>query len=381
METGVSRVLLEGNTYICQAQILPTGHLVYAQSGGLWAAPFDLSHLELTGSPLSVLDGVHEVTRAVTGPTAYYAVADEGSLVYVPGQAVGGTTLAWVDREGRETAWTEEEILQNPRLSPDGTRLAVTVASREGRDIWVYEVDRGTRTRLTFGGGVNTEPIWSPDGTRIAFASGTDLDLKWVPADGSGSAQLLLQKEENQLPSSWSPDGRTLAFYEINPDTARDIWTITLDGQGAPRPILVTEFNEHSPTFSPDGRWLAYVSDESGREEIYLRPFPGPGAKYPVSRTGGREPVWSAHESELFYRSGDKVMSVAVETVPDLTTGTPRVLFEGPYIMYLGGGNNYDVSPDGSRFLMIRSELGQAPRQINVVLNWFEELKRLVPTN
>jgi Tol biopolymer transport system component len=180
---------------------------------------------------------------------------------------------------------------------------------------------------------------------------------------------VLLQKKENQLPTSWSPDGRTLAFYEINPDTARDIWTTTLDGQGEPTPVLVTEFNEHSPMFSPDGRWLAYVSDESGREEIYLRPFSGPGAKHPVSTEGGREPVWSADGSELFYRSGDKVMAVAVETEPDLTSGTPRVLFEGPYVIYLGGGTNYDVSPDGRRFLMIRRELGPAPRQINVVLN------------
>jgi serine/threonine protein kinase/Tol biopolymer transport system component len=380
LETGESRELLEGSTYIYQAQILPTGHLVYAQSGGLWAVPLDLSRLELTGSPVSVLGGVHEVTRAVIGPIAYFAAADKGSLAYVPGRATGGTSLAWVDREGREIAWKEEETLQNPRLSPDGSRVAMTLASREGRDIWVYEIDRGARTRLTFGG-MNTEPIWSPDAARIAFASGTDLDLKSVPADGSASAEVLLQKKENQLPTSWSPDGRTLAFYEINPDTARDVWTTTLDGQGEPTPVLVTEFNEHSPMFSPDGRWLAYVSDESGREEIYLRPFSGPGAKHPVSTEGGREPVWSADGSELFYRSGDKVMAVAVETEPDLTTGTPRVLFEGPYVMYLGGGNNYDVSPDGRRFLMIRRELGPAPRQINVVLNWAEELKRLVPTN
>jgi serine/threonine-protein kinase len=381
LEMGESRVLLRGSTNIYQARYLPTGHLVFAQAGGLWAAPFDSSRLELTGSPVSVLDGVHEATRAIIGPTAYFAVADEGSLAYAPGRAAGKASLVWVDREGRETDWTEEDnMLQNPRLSPDGSRVAVRVASPEGGDIWIYEVGRGTRTRLTFEG-VNVEPVWSPDGERIAFSAGEDPDLQWIPADGSATAQLLLQEKDTQLPSSWSPDGRILAFYEIDPKTARDIWAMKIDGDAAPTPILVTEFNEHSPMFSPDGRWLAYVSDESGREEVYVRPYPGPGAKHAVSTEGGREPAWSPDGRELFYRSGNKMIVAPVETAPDFTAGTPRVLFEGPYIMYLGGGNNYDVTADGRRFLMIRRELGPAPTQINVVLNWTEELKRLVPTN
>jgi serine/threonine-protein kinase len=206
--------------------------------------------------------------------------------------------------------------------------------------------------------------------------------MQWIPGDGSGTAQLLVQVEANTpAASSWSPDGRILAFYDINPNTVRDIWTMPLDGSAEPTPILVTEFNEHSPMFSPDGDWLAYVSDESGREEVYVRPYPGPGAKHPVSSEGGREPVWSADGQELFYRNGDKMMVVAVETEPDFNAGRPRVLFEGSYAMGSGGGYNYDVTPDGRRFLMVRRQLGPAPRQINVVLNWAEELKRLVPVN
>jgi serine/threonine-protein kinase len=154
-----------------------------------------------------------------------------------------------------------------------------------------------------------------------------------------------------------------------------------VDGNGVPTPILVTEFSEHSAMFSPDGRWIVYVSDESGREEIYVRPYPGPGGKYAVSTEGGREPVWSSGGREIFYRNGDKMMVVPVQTNPDFSAGTPKVLFEEPYAMWFGGGNNYDVTPDGQRLLMIRRDTESAPRQINVVLNWHEELKRLVPTN
>jgi serine/threonine-protein kinase len=380
METDESRALLPGSANAYQARYLPTGHLVYAQSGGLWATPFDVSRLEPTGSPVSVLDNVRVTPIAVTGRTAYFAVAGMGSLVYVPGRADGKTSLVWVDREGREIPWTEEgNVLYNPRLSPDGTRVAISVTTPEGADIWVYEVDRGTRTRLTFGG-FNIEPIWSLDGTRITFSGPTN--VQWIPGDGSGTSEILVQVENaTPVPSSWSSDGQILAFYEINSNTARDIWALRLDEGGKPTPILATEFNEHSPMFSPDGGWLAYVSDESGREEVYVRPYLGPGAKHPVSSEGGREPAWSADGHELFYRNGDKMMVVTVATEPDFTAGTPRVLFEGPYAMGSGGGNNYDVTPDGQRFLMIRRDFGPAPTQINVVLNWAEELKRLVPTN
>jgi serine/threonine-protein kinase len=379
METAESRVLLRGSAASFQARYLVSGHLVYAQSGGLWAVPFDISSLELTGSPVSVLDSVHEVPMTSNEPVTYFAVADTGTLIYAAGGVAEKTSLVWVDRDGRETLLGEhEERLSNPRLSPDGTRVALWVSSPGGSDIWVYDVDRGTRTRLTFGA-PSFEPVWSPEGARIAFAG--DFDVNWIPADGSATAQTLVARRDIPLaPSSWSPDGRTLALYEINPNTARNIYVMQIDGDSTPTPILATEFNEHSPMFSPDGRWLAYVSDESGREEVYVRALSGSGAKHPISMEGGREPVWSADGRELFYRNGDKMMVVAVQTEPDFNTGTARVLFEGRYAMGSGGGNNYDVTPDGRRFLMVRSDVESAPNQINVILNWAEELKRLAPT-
>jgi dipeptidyl aminopeptidase/acylaminoacyl peptidase len=217
-------------------------------------------------------------------------------------------------------------------------------------------------------------------GTHIAFSKSPNINLHWIPTDGSGAAQPLLEKEEGvQLPSSCSPNGRILAFYEINADTKRDIWEIPIGGDGAPKPILNTKYSEHSAMFSPDGHWLAYVSDETGQEEIYVRLYPGSGGKHAVSSGGGREPVWSSGGREIFYRNGDKMMVAAVQTEPEFTARTPRVLFEEPYAMWFGGGNNYDVTSDGQRLLMIRRDLESAIRQIHVVLNWFEELKERIP--
>ena len=180
---------------------------------------------------------------------------------------------------------------------------------------------------------------------------------------------------------SWSPDGQLLAFVEVNPTTGYDIWVLRLSDRKA-QPFLRTPFNETAPRFSPDGHWLAYISDESGRYEIYVQPYPGPGGKWQISTEGGTEPVWNRNGRELFYRSGDKMMAVDIATQPAFTAGKPRMLFEGPYVPTPVTIPNYDVSPDGQRFLMLKpSEQAQAaPTQINVVLNWFEELKQKVPT-
>ena len=184
-----------------------------------------------------------------------------------------------------------------------------------------------------------------------------------------------------QAPMSWSPDGQLLAFIEVNPTTGYDIWVLRLSDRKA-QPFLRTPFNEAAPRFSPDGRWLAYISDESGRYEIYVQPYPGPGGKWQISTEGGTEPVWNRNGRELFYRSGDKMMAVDIATQPGFAAGKPRMLFEGPYVPTPATSPNYDVSPDGQRFLMLKpSEQAQAaPTQINVVLNWFEELKQKVPT-
>jgi Tol biopolymer transport system component len=249
--------------------------------------------------------------------------------------------------------------------------------------VWLYDLSREPLTRFTFEGQQNANAVWTPDGKRIAIQSNREgpLNIFWQQADGSGRLEPLTTSEYNNFPMSWSPDGQLLAFVEVNPTTGYDIWVLRLGDRKA-QPFLRTPFNESAPRFSPDGRWLAYISNESGRWEIYVQPYPGPGGKWQISTEGGTEPMWNPKGRELFYRSGEKMMAVDIATQPSFAAGKPRVLFEGRYNPAPGTGTNYDVSPDGQRFLMIKpSEQAQAaPTQINVVLNWFEELKRRVPT-
>jgi Tol biopolymer transport system component len=206
-------------------------------------------------------------------------------------------------------------------------------------------------------------------------------NIFWQLADGSGRPERLTTSEQVQVPMSWSPDGQLLAFIELAPTTGLDISVLRLSDHKA-RPFLKTRFNESVPAFSPDGHWLAYISDESGRYEVYVQPYPGPGGKLQISTEGGTEPAWNRNGRELFYRSGNKMMAVDIATQPGFAAGKPRMLFEGSYQPTLTTIQNYDVSPDGQRFLMLKppeqSETG--PTQINVVLNWFEELKQKVPT-
>ncbi len=371
LETGERKVVLENAR---QARYLSTGHLVYEQSqtGNLMAAPFDLAALEVTGDSVPVVQGVGQT------PDTYvdYAISNNGTLVYVPGES-SGWRLVWVDREGREKSLTEQPRgLIHLRLSPDGKQVAYDVTSGDTRDIWIYDIDRGTHTRLTTEGG--TYPVWTPDGMWVTFTNGRNIYRKL--ADGSRETQEILTRE-NTRAISWSPDGRILAFEEENPDTGWDIGYITIEGDDAWKPFLVTAFDERSPMISPDGRWLAYISDESGQDEIYVQPFPEGGPKLLISTGGGIEPMWSPDGRELFYRIANQMMAVAVETELRFGAGTPRQLYKGRYSLDSGVGHpRYGVSPDGQQFLMGKaSEAAQG--QIRVVLNWFEELKRLVPTN
>ncbi len=376
MDTGEWHVLIEDGL---GARYSPTGHVTFARlDGSLWAVQFDVERLQLAGEPALIMD--RTVLVNPSRANAFYALADDGTLMFVgAGEAPAGE-LVWVDPDGVGTPLGfPSRQYRHPRLSPDGRQVAVTTVTGGGRDaIWVLDLDRITRTRFTAEGTINRWPVWTHDGTRIAFSSSrgsSTFDLFWKPVDGSGEARTLLASERLTVPFSWSADHQTLAYYEIRSGAA-DIWT--LPSEGAPSPVVTSSFDNVAPMFSPDGRWLAYVSDESGQDQVYARPYPGAGATIPISRDGGIEPVWSRDGRALYYRNEDRMMVVSVGA--DETFGTPRVLFRQSYaISPIGRGNpNYDVAADG-RFLMVRDRPGEGGvSPLYVVLNFFEELKAKV---
>ncbi len=375
LETGEKRIVVEGGRDVHYA---PTGHLIYGllTEGALVAAPFDLARLEVTGDPVRIVEGVRESSsRSID-----YALSDAGTLVYVSDRQLVQRSLVWVDRQGMETPVAEEKRdYTTPRLSPDGTRLSVTTTDRQGRNIWICEIDRGILTPFTFVRGRNVRAIWMRDGSRLTFHShriGQDIFSK--AADGSTEAELLSTSLNGQIPTSWSADSKELAFQrrsgigEVGSDW--DIWVLSAEGEREPQPFLVTQFNERDAMFSPDGQWIAFTSDRSGQDEVYVKRYPGEAGIVQISANGGTLPVWARSGDELFYRTGEKMMVVPVRTNPSLNVGEPKLLFEGNYV------SDYDVTADGQRFVMIKPG-EQESASINVVLNWFEELKRLVPTN
>jgi serine/threonine protein kinase/Tol biopolymer transport system component len=374
LKTGQRRILLTG----VGPHFVPTGHIVFFRAGSLWAVPFDPTRLELTGSPTPVVQGIH-VEWAVW---PYFTLANDGTLVYVPGAPLDAKRLVWVDRKGTVQPLNAPlKPYDFPRLSPDGKRVAIVIREDENHDIWTHELERGTLTRLTFDPGEDETPVWMPDGQSLIFAgnrSGASRLLS-ARADGSGiEEEVLGTRGGHRHAYSVSPDGEVLAFQEYGPTTGSDIWIVPLKGDRKARPFLKTPFEEGGATLSPDGRWIAYASDESGRSEVFVQPYPGPGGKWQVSTEGGVEPTWARSSRELFYRNGDKMWVAEVKTQPSFSASQPRVLFQGRYDTSPWYAN-YDVTPDGQRFLMVQPAEPTSQSQLNIVLNWFEELKRLVP--
>ncbi len=373
LNTGQRRTLLDG----MHPRFATTGHIVFFRAGSLWAAPFDLDRLDVTGSPVPVVQGVH--VEWATWP--YFTLANDGTLVYVPGAPLDAKRLVWVDRKGAvQPLSAPPKPYDNPVLSPDGQRLAIVIRE-DNHDVWTYEPARGTLTRLTSDPGEDETPVWMPDGKRLVFA-GNRLGAQKVlstSADGTGAEEEVLgTRGGHRHAVSVSPDGQVVAFEEDSSATGFDVWVMPVQGDRKPRPFLRTQFTETGAKFSPDGRWIAYTSNESGESEVYVLAYPGPGGKWKISTGGGAEPIWARSGRELFYRNGDKMMVAEVTTQPTFTTSQPRVLFEGRFDT-LPWNSNYDVTPDGQRFLMVQSADPAGQNQLNVVLNWFEELKRLVP--
>jgi serine/threonine-protein kinase len=357
-----------------QAQYIPTGHLMFhapgVREGELQAVGFDVERLVVNGSPRAVVDGVF---RSQGAGGAYFAVAG-GHLVFARGGHA--RTLVRVDRNGRRTALLDERRgFRIPRISPDGRHVAVTIDPRPSQ-VWVYDLARRSGVPLATEGH-SMSPVWTADGRRVTYASNAgradaDGDLYWRAADAGRAAQQVLALDRWQHPYSWSSDGRILIFGSDHPASRGDIWMLTSDGK--PQQLIVSRAQEIAPRLSPDDRWLAYASDESGRMEVYVRPFPNiDGGKWLISRAGGSWPVWSPTGRELYYVDGSVMMSVAVDTAPIFRAGSPERLFTGPFET---GSPQFDISPDGASFIMVEADPDARPTQIHLVLNWVEELKR-----
>jgi Tol biopolymer transport system component len=360
----------------------PSGHLLYVREGRIFAVPFDLNRLEVTGTPAPVLEGV--VFDPIIGSAAY-AVWRTGSLAYIPGSAVSSKRLlAWVDRKNQiQPLAAPAKEYATPVVSPDGQRVVVAIGRGFNTDVWVYDIPRGTLTRLTFDGHSGF-PVWSPDGKRIAYMTrrGAEWEIRSKAADGSGAEETVLAGQD-LIPNlgSWSPDGKFLAYTSMSPDTESDLSVLPLEGERKPRPFVQTKSAVYNPAFSPDGHWIAYMSNETGRFEVYVQPFPGPGGKWQVSTDGGGRPVWGRSGRELFYVNANKVMSVSVTTQPSFSASTPRFVADVHPLTYTGlWPNALYASPDGQRFLFAKaSDENRPPGEVRVVLNWSEELNRLAP--
>ncbi len=347
--------------------------------------PFDLARLETRGTPVTVVPDV--VTTIKGGVNA--VVAGDGTLAYVLGTVEGTPrTLVWVDRQGHETpipAPPRPYLL--PALSPDGTRVAV-FANDQQRDLWLWDLRRTTLTRLTSTPGVDVVQVWTPDSRRLIFTSERAgvRNLFWQAADGTGAVERLTESPDTQYPTGVSPDGRRLIFTDESPTTANDVMMIELDGTRRVTPLVQSPFTERNGIISPDGRWLAYEANDSGRFEIYVRPFPDVNSgRWQVSTTGGTRPIWARSGQELVYVSPTgALMGVGVARGPSWAATTPTLVVKEGYFTNLNWwGRSYDISPDGQRFLMIKeggADGTAAPASIIVVQHWVEELKRLVPT-
>ncbi len=383
IRTGRTKVLVEGGTH---PRYLPSGHLVYARSGKLLAVRFDPDRLEVTGQPVTAIEGV--LMSRNTG-AANFDVSTSGDLVYAPGGCEGGArTLHWVDRSGHAEALPlPARSYLHPRLSPDARKLAIEIEGAN-HDCYVYDFASGVLSNIT-ADGVSHWPLWSPDGSTIGYRSGTmgHYRLWQVPADRSRPPEQVTATGFSQNAESYSPDGRVIAYTATDPNTPSRVVTVSLHGDRTPQPLDNSKYAEGSPKFSPDGRWVAYCSTESGKPQVYVQAFPGPGAKTQVSNDGGTDPVWRRDGGELFFRNDDSMMAVPVSTASGFTAGRPHELWKGHYSHGMSSScgppgfssSNYDVSADGQRFLMIKDDDQDRAKSkdVIVVLGWADEVARL----
>ncbi|MGA2717250.1 MAG: hypothetical protein ABSG41_29580 [Bryobacteraceae bacterium] len=371
------------------------GHLIYLNKATLFAVPFDLAKLETRGTPKPVLDDVAYNSAVKSGQLEFSpAPSGHGTLVYRrnSGGASGMRTLQWVDPTGKkEPLRAKPGVYQSSALSPDGKRVALTVTDA-GQDTWVYDPQRDAMTRLTFGGSVYYYPVWSPDGQYVVFLKANN-GIFQARADGSGQPQPLTQSNSgNQMPYSFTPDGKRLAYTQAG--RSAQIWTVPLEDQGGrlkagkPEQFLTSAFADRNPAFSPDGRWLAYESNESGRNEVYVRAFlppsSGQAGKWQISNSGGTFPRWSRNGHELMYQAGDQIMAASYTAKGDtFVAEKPRVWLANLGAADGGGIPMWDLAPDGKRAVAITpigsAEASKQDHELVFLQNFVDELQRKVP--
>jgi serine/threonine protein kinase/Tol biopolymer transport system component len=373
--TGERKTLLEGAGF---PRYAASGHLVYESGQTMLAAPFDKDTLTLTGPAVRIED------------VRLARFSRQGTLAWVPSVPQPEIMLLWVDREGNETPVIDKRKQYiGPRVSPDGNHLAFWIGGTDSH-VWTLDLRRGVMDQITKTGR-NFWCSWSPDGSRIAFTSlrseenAEACNLYWKAADGSGPTEQLTQGPFIDNPISWTHDGKSIIVQRsYRPQTGWDVMLLSLNGDRTLQPLLNSPANESRGELSPDGRWLTYVSTEAGAPGIFVQAFQGPKRKWRISPSGisAGDPLWSPDGRELFYRDLDaeKIMAVEIETADEFTPSTPQALFDDCYVGNVAYGRDYDIMPDGQRFVMLK-EMNPPPQRIAVILNWFEELKRLAPTN
>jgi serine/threonine-protein kinase len=363
---------------------LPSGHLVYVTKGTLFAVPFDLDRQQVHGSPTLL----EEVSSDSTVGSAQIDFSRSGTIAYRSGRTEGLRSLQWLDSTGKtESLGYEPGFYWYPRFSPDGSRLALLVSQGATSDLWIYDLQRGNKIRLTNGTAFNSFPVWSPDGRFVVFQSAGG--MFWTQADGAGKPQPLTESKSMQLPTSFTSDGTRLVYCELSPGTGAEIRTVPVQsgsGQlraGEPQLLLKTSSANAFTALSPDGRWLAYADARAGSYEVYVRAFPDNGTQVQISNAGGIIPLWSRNGHELFYRTEDQRIMVANYTVKgeSFVAGKPRVWF-GKQLASTGQAVNYDLAPDGNRFLVLMPAESAQPQEaqnhVILVVNFFDEIRRRV---
>jgi hypothetical protein len=371
---GEVEVILEDAS---QGRLLPTGHLLFARQGSLFAVEFEEANTRSHGVPVPVINGVRH-----DGLFHQFAVSDDGTLIYLAEDvSLSEFQLVWVDPDGTEMPVVEEmRAYKDLRLAPGSNRVAVSVVDYVGltSDIFIIDPSRGTSSKLTLDG-LPGRPVWSPDGTRVAVHSvlANSIAILWALADGSGTAEVLLESAAAIYLSAFRPDGRTIVFHEDSVETSFDLRQLRL-GEPSSEPLVTDSGNQAGARFSPDGRWIAYYSDETGRMEVFVQAYPPNGGKWQLTSGGGRDPAWSHNGDAIYFRSddGNRVYAIDVETADSFSYGQATLLFEGNYRG--GTGSMFDVSHDG-RFVLVKEPQAAPTTTLQVVVNWFEELERLVP--